>query len=63
MIVSGALKAQVEMLSFDITSFDDILNQIKEIQEPRKRNFGKFRVHQPPPPPPTSKEVDISPRT
>lgn len=62
MIVSGALKAQVEMLSLDITCFDDILNQIKELQEPRKRNFGKFRVHLPPPPP-TSKEVVIGPRT
>lgn len=62
MIVSDALKAQVEILSFDITCFDDILNQIKELQEPRKRNFGKFRI-QPKLPPPPSKEVVIGPRT
>lgn len=47
MIVSDALKAQVGILIFDITCFDDIQNKIKELQEPLKRNFGKFRVHLP----------------
>ena len=37
MIVSEALKAQVEILIFDITCFDDIQNKIKELQEPLKQ--------------------------
>ena len=63
MIVSDALKAQVEILIFDIACFDDIQNKIKELQEPLKRNFGKFRVHLPlPGPPSNSKGEVIGPR-
>ena len=64
MIVSDALKGQVEILIFDITCFDDIQNKIKELQEPLKRNFGKFRVHLPLPGSPfNSNGVVIGPRT
>lgn len=64
MIVSEALKAQVEILIFDITCFDDIQNKIKELQEPLKRNFGKFRVHLSLPGSPfNSNGVVIGPRT
>lgn len=64
MIVSNALKAQVEILIFDVTCFDDIQNKIKELQEPLNRIFGKFRVHLPlPGSPSNSKGVVIGPRT